>query len=188
MGLHELIKEIEAESEASSAAAQKEAEREAGNAKNEAKAKAEQELRSARERAKSEVAAAKGEAELSLKFESDMLLMQARGEVVAKGAKAAKALVKKELEKSMHPIVKRAFAEFQKAVPKDQILVIADKRNEKLVKPLRIATKIERGSGITFFSKDRKISMRVSLDELVEQSEDLIRSAIAKKLFANSKK
>ncbi|MGC8547731.1 MAG: hypothetical protein ACP5MC_01850 [Candidatus Micrarchaeia archaeon] len=193
MPAEDIIKRINEEAEKQARAVLDSAALESKKIIDEARKTAAEKAEQAIEEAKNEAETRKRELRLEIEAEEELVKGRAFDEVVEKEALQIASEIKKELEKKhMGELIDKAVEQISKSMGKDQIIAIAEKKYEAMLKSKGVKTETAstnantkaNANDIVLESADGKIKLHISLDDLLKRYTEQIESEVARALKA----
>ncbi len=191
MPAEDIIKRINEEAEKQAKAVLDSAAQESKKIIDEARKTAAEKAKQAIEKAKNEAESRKMEQKLEIEAEEELVKGRAFDEAVEKEALQIASEIKKELaKKHMGEIIGKAVEQMSESIGKDQIIAIAEKKYEAVLKSKGVKTETASSNAnansgdIVLESADGKVELRISLDDLLKKHTEQIESEVARALRA----
>ncbi len=184
MALEEMQERIIQDAKAKAAEIKAQAEKERTAILEEAKTHAKEIIERAKNEAKKRADAILKEHKAAFEVERHNMELMAQEEAIKAELPAIMKLVEKKLEASYAKIIEQAAKSMKELGV--EFFIMAGHTEKKLVEGKGYEVK-EGGNGIKVLSKDMKISISISPNEIIEKHVDIIKREIAKELFKNEK-
>ena len=187
MPLEALEKRILSESDSKAEQIKGSAEEEAKKMVAEAKEKAKEIEKIAKADAEVEAARLEKEGQADIVREADAIILDARGDAVRNAAESVAKEIESMLQKEyLAAMLKSGIKQFSVASETKDFVVITSKKNSALVKKMGVSARYEDVDGFFVESKDGKVRLLISPDDIAEKHMDLINREVSSALFGGS--
>ena len=186
MPLDAIRKNILADAESKAEAIESEAAKESARILKEAQDEANSMLKGVQAESKKEAERLRKESEAGLETESNTMAIQARGAVIEHVLSSVVEDIKKSLERdSMEKILNASIKQFSELNTGEDFVVIASKKYSSMLNGKNYSTEYGAINGFMLYTKDRKIALNATIDNIVERNIDTIRKLVASEVFTS---
>ena len=188
MSLQEIKEQIVKDARKRAGAIDEEAKTEAYRITAEAKAKAKTILEMSRQEIAKRAEAMKMEHNAGVEIERNNLVLLAKGGVVdASSGAVKKGIVSIVMQRHYDKIVKKAISSAKDLTSGAELVIKADRESQKILSKLGYKSVPSSDKGVIIQTKDGSIRIDASVESMLSNKDEMIRSKIAEALFAERK-